>query len=55
MHRGRIAGARRPRTRLAQAWAWLFAEAHRLPDDEVDELAARVTRVASLLNGRRSR
>jgi hypothetical protein len=55
MHTDRIRQALRPRVRLAQAWAWLFAEARRLPDDEVEKLAARVKRVAARLNDGRAR
>lgn len=55
MHSARIRAALRPRVRLAQAWAWLFAEARRLPDDEVEKLAARVKRVAARLNEGRPR
>jgi hypothetical protein len=55
MHTDRIRQARRPRVRLALAWAWLFAESRHLPDDDVEKLAARVKRAAARINGRWSR
>lgn len=55
MHQGRINNTVRPRRRLAQSWAWLYAEARLLPDDQVEALAHRVARVAAWLNTRRSR
>jgi hypothetical protein len=55
MHEQRINAASHPLRRLAQSWAWLYAEARRWSDDDIERLVRRNVRAARWLNGRRRR
>lgn len=54
LYQSRINAETSPRRRLAQAWAWLYAEIVRLPPEQVEQATSRVRAHAERLNQHRA-